>query len=178
MNIFVTDSDPDTSAKNLDDKRVIKMVLESAQMLSTAIIFHKYPEYFVDNSEQNRIKRRSASVLLGVYKPTHINHPSNVWARNTRSNWQWLFEHFEALCLEYKARYSKTHKCSQIGDLLAQNADFIPKGSITEFANCAAHKGLGISYKHLEDVELAYKLYLNDRWGTDKRIPTWYGETR
>lgn len=154
MNIFVTDSNPVIAAQNLDDKRVIKMILESAQMLSTAINEHGG---------------------TGPYRTTHKNHPCNIWARATRSNYKWLFEHFEALCAEYTSRYGKTHKCSQIGSELFKMAYLIPDGPLTDFANCAAHSGFGLSYKHLSDVTMAYKLYLKDRFGTDKRKPTWYG---
>lgn len=176
MNIFVTSDCPLEAAINLDDKRVVKMVLESAQMLSTAILYHKHPEYFVDNSEENRTKRKAAATLLGIYAPTHPNHPCNVWARETRSNYEWLHSHFEALCEQYSSRYGREHKTSQIGDTLLSLASYIPEGDLTPFVNCAAHSGLGISYKHVNDVHLAYKLYLNDRWDTDKRTPTWYGE--
>jgi hypothetical protein len=112
------------------------------------------------------------------YKSTHANHPSNLWARETRKNWLWLHEHGMALCKEYTKRYSKIHKCQQIlMDILAQ-AHLIPDGDVTEFANCAANKELGINYKEIKPVTKAYKMYLADRWDNDKREPTWYKETR
>ena len=155
MNIFVTDKCPIQSAKNLDDKRVVKMVLESAQMLCTAINFHggKAP-----------------------YLPTHINHPCTVWARTNRANFFWLHRHFVALCDEYTSRYNKTHKCAQYIGELESLSSYIPDGELTPFANCAANQSVGISYKHMDDVVSAYKLYLDDRWSLDKRTPTWYGE--
>ncbi|MCP3700806.1 MAG: hypothetical protein GY920_20255 [Aliivibrio sp.] len=157
MNIFVTSKCPTKAAKFLDDKRVVKMVLESAQMLSTAITEHggKAP-----------------------YKPTHKNHPCNVWARKTRANYLWLLNHFIALANEYTSRYQKIHKSFNLLPQLLHGAEHIPNGKLTPFANCAAHAELGLSYKHIKDIEKAYQLYLNDRWDTDKRIPTWYGENR
>ena len=53
------------------------------------------------------------------------------------------------------------------------NSHYIPEGDLTPFANCAARQDISISYKHLQDVTLAYKLYLADRWELDKREPTW-----
>jgi hypothetical protein len=53
-------------------------------------------------------------------------------------------------------------------------AKYIPNGNLTPFANCAANKSIGVSYKHIKDTTLAYQLYLNDRWDNDKRNPTWY----
>jgi hypothetical protein len=155
MNIFVTDINPSISARNLDDKRVVKMVLESAQMLSTALRYH--------------------GVESAPYKSTHLNHPCNVWSRESRANYEWLLKHFIALCGEYTNRYGKIHKCAQYIRVFSDGADNIPAGSLTPFANCAANKELGIDYKHMDDVHTAYMLYLNDRWENDKRIPTWYG---
>jgi hypothetical protein len=65
------------------------MILESAQMLSTA--HHEY------NSDR------------AVYKTTHKNHPSTVWARECTSNYRWLYDHMVALGDEYTRRYHKTH---------------------------------------------------------------------
>lgn len=157
MNIFATSECAIESAKALDDKRVVKMVLESAQMLCTAI---------------NELGGSAP------YKSTHKNHPSNVWVRKSRANFFWLHRHFIALCNEYTARYNKTHKCSQYIGMLESLSVYIPDGELTPFANCAANAEKGISYKHVEDVCLAYKLYLADRWETDARTPTWYGERK
>lgn len=155
MNIFVTSECPKQAAQWLDDKRVVKMVLESAQMLATAMREH--------GGEP-------------TYKSTHVNHPANVWARQTNANYVWLLRHFYYLCQEYKARYNKEHKCFNYMDEFIAGIAVIPVGSRTPFVNCAANKEFGVSYKHVEDVCMAYQLYLNDRWDTDKRIPTWYGE--
>jgi len=142
---------------HLDDKRVIKMCLETTQMLCTALN------------------------LLGgktPYKSTHANHPSNVWARTSRKNWLWLHEHGLELCKEYTARYGKVHKCEGILMEIITQVNLIPNGPITTFANCAGNNELGINYRHVKPVTKAYQLYLNDRWDNDKREPTWYKETR
>lgn len=150
MNIFATSDCPCKCAVFLDDVRCVKMVLETAQLLSTAINEHGGK---------------------GPYKSTHINHPSSKWARETRGNYEWLLSHFEALCEEYTSRYNKTHKCAQFTALFAQNANLIPSGDQTPFPNCT-------TYKNEPDVHLAYKLYMNDKWDNDKRTPTWHGVSR
>lgn len=152
MNIFVTSPCPIECAKLLDDKRVIKMVLESAQMLSSAI-----NECGGD----------------APYRTTHKNHPANVWARTTHSNWMWLFDHYVALSNEYYRRFGKVHKSSLLKTRLLANSYVIPKGELTPFVNCAANESKGISYKHIVDVFEAYRLYLKDRWSTDVRLPKW-----
>jgi len=147
MNIFASDINPKKSAINLDDKRVVKMVLESAQLLSTAI---------------------SVCGEVAPYKPTHKNHPCSVWVRKTRSNYLWLLEHFKYLCQEYTARYNKTHKCEKYLTDFHYMQKWIPDGPLTTHPNCTIFKGV-------KNVYLAYKLCLNDKWCTDIRTPTWYG---
>jgi len=154
MNIFATDNNPIQSAIYLDDKRVVKMVLESTQMLCTAI------NEWGGNAP---------------YKSTHKNHPANVWVRQTRHNFDWLLAHAKALSAEYTYRYGKIHKCLDIlSNIEKHNLNvLVPGGPLTPFANCAAHKGKEISFKHIADVTEAYKQYLNLRWETDVRKPTW-----
>ena len=154
MNIFATDIDPVISAKALDTKRVIKMVLESAQMLCTAL-------------------HLNGASHLAQYKKTHANHPSNVWVRETRSNYEWLLTHFKALCDEYTLRCNKVHATSHLYNNLVLGSQYIPVGPLTPIANCAARKDLGIDCKHIENVHLAYKLYLIQRWKLDTRSPKW-----
>ena len=67
MNIFVISQNPDECAQALDDLRLNKMILETAQLLSTAIRFHGYTGNL-------------------AYKATHINHPCSIWARTSRGN--------------------------------------------------------------------------------------------
>jgi hypothetical protein len=162
MNIFVTSKSPLKSAKNLDNKRVIKMILESAQMLSTAL--HKH----LDNSEL--LYRNCIKI---PYRPTHINHPCSIWAAETRKNYWWLFRHYVSLCREYEYRYGKTHKCQQyLGDFYI-GTKIIPEGKLTKFSNCTSNKDKNISFKHIVDPIEAYKQYLAERWNTDTLKPKW-----
>lgn len=157
MNIFVTSNCPQLSAQYLDDKRVIKMILESAQMLSTTI------NYYGGD---------------GPYKSTHQNHPCSIWARQSQGNYMWLLLHFEFLCDEYRKRYGdhKKHKSESYLQKFYDGLLLVPEGDLTPFANCAAHSGLGLSFKHLPVTE-AYKTYLTERWKNDKKEPKWYGHS-
>ena len=155
MNIFFTDPDPVKCAEYLDNKRVVKMVLESCQMLATAI-----------NETGGK----------APYKSTHKNHPSNVWVRESYDNFMWLWEHMVALSDEYERRYGKKHKSYLIftnSDILVQAQSLLPKLGLTSKPNCAANQDKGISYKHISDIYTAYKLYLNDRWETDTNDVQW-----
>lgn len=155
MNIFVTSNCPIESARYLDDKRIVKMSLETAQMLSTVLQCHG----ICDDR---------------LYKPTHTNHPANVWARETNLNYLWLLAHFEELLEQYTLRYSKKHASGRLLPVFYEYLDVLPEGRLTPFVNCAANDSKGVSFKHIEDTTTAYKLYLLERWKKDVRTPTWF----
>jgi hypothetical protein len=108
MNIFYLDRDPVTAAKAMTNKHVVKMILESAQLLSTA---HRVLDgtVTVQLSKSGARLTRYAHDNDVLYKSTHINHPSAIWVRTSTSNYMWLYQHFCALCDEYTARYGKVH---------------------------------------------------------------------
>ena len=91
MNIFYLDKDPVKAAKMQYNKHVVKMILESAQMLCTA---------------HHCIMGSDADV---PYKSAHKNHPSTIWARQSAQNYAWLYYHMMALGAEYTKRYGKKH---------------------------------------------------------------------
>lgn len=120
MNIFYVDTNPVKAAQSLVDKHVVKMILESAQLLSTA---HRLldGEQKIVLSETGRKQKRwvlpdERDPLF--YQATHYNHPSSVWTRTAVENYLWLVDHFFGLLDEYKFRYGKTHKSSELGFLI------------------------------------------------------------
>jgi|TARA_R110000824_G_scaffold50752_6_gene141511 hypothetical protein len=113
MNIFILDNDPVIAAQMQCDKHVVKMIVESAQMLSTAHrmidgvmekrlskSFRATPYYKLDEKDNRE------DIL---YKAVHFNHPSTVWTRECCKNYRWHYNHFIALCDEYTHRYDKIH---------------------------------------------------------------------
>ena len=94
MNIFYLKKDPKIAAIEHNDKHCVKMILEYAQMLSTA---HREcdGDYRADS--------------LSFYKRTHVNHPSTVWTRENEAQYNWLYQLFVALSDEYTYRYEKKH---------------------------------------------------------------------
>lgn len=145
MNIFVTDPLASASAQVLDDKRCIKMILESAQLLSGAIILKGG---------------------VGTYRVTHKNHPCAVWARENESNYLWLVRHFQSLCREYTRRFNKIHACEKMIHGFMSQSHLMPKGTITPFKNCTI-------FKDVDDTYLAYRLALTEKWMKDLRPPKW-----
>ena len=91
MNIFYLNKDPVKAAQVQYNKHVVKMILESAQMLCTA---------------HHCIMGEDADV---PYKVAHRNHPSTIWARQSGQNYAWLYHHMMALGNEYTKRYGKKH---------------------------------------------------------------------
>ena len=141
------------------DKHVVKMVLESAQMLCCA---HR----ILDNREHELL-----------YRKTHANHPCNIWVRSSHEAYDWLYDLFEALCEEFTFRRGKTHLCeTKFGSSgllpLKTRPLHIPHVPMPEFAQCMPDE-----YKVPGDAVAAYKnYYINEKahllqydWGR----PSW-----
>ncbi len=96
MQVFVLDKSPKKAAKMLCNKHLVKMILESAQILSS-----------VHWLQETVYKEK-------VYLPTHLKHPCVVWANDSKGNYVWLYKHLLALLKEYHYRYMKDHKTEQI----------------------------------------------------------------
>lgn len=141
MNIFVLDENPYHAAQMLCDKHAAgKMVVESAQMLSTA---HRVLDGKLVIQNRNGRNMKHYDLFEGnddleaeqmYYRATHINHPCNVWVRESDANYEWLWEHFYALCDEYTYRYGRTHKSSNLLYPLRSKPINIPIGKLTPFA--------------------------------------------
>lgn len=149
MNIFVTDKNPYRCVRDLDDKRLVKMVLETCQILSTVMTI------------------RGAA---GPYKPTHKNHPCTIWASEP-TNFNWLVMYFVDICGEYTWRYKKEHACSRFIDFYNDyGVDWLKDDPFEiekiNFVNCT-------KFKDEADTILAYRLALMDKWKHDKRPPKW-----
>ena len=91
------------------NKHVVKMILETAKMLSTA-------PRVIDGDEY--------ADKVGLYKMAHKNHPSTIWTRTSTENYMWLNRYFGALCREYTYRYGKHHASERLLGPLAH----VPKG--------------------------------------------------
>ena len=136
MNIFYLNRDPIKAAQVQYNKHVVKMILESAQMLCTA--HHHY-----DNGHNV------------PYKKAHYNHPSTIWCRQNASQYMWLYDHMIALGKEYTKRYKKTHltitKCKEPLRHLPLG---IPDSTFTEPPQCMPDQ-----YKVIGDSLSAYWNY-------------------
>ena len=141
MNIFYLHEDPAIAASYMYDKHVVKMILESAQMLCTA--HHHY-----DNGDNV------------PYKKAHYNHPSTKWVRDDQLNYYWLYIHMLALGEEYARRYGKKHltitKCT---DALEQAPISMPTGRhITQPPQCMPDE-----YKADDSVDAYWNYYIGEK---------------
>jgi hypothetical protein len=134
MNIFYLDSDVKTCATYHNDKHVVKMILEYAQLLSTAHRMLDGAEY-IDASSGRRIKRwrlENESMENMLYKASHINHPSAIWVRQSNNNYNWLMCLFQDLLQEYTYRYGKIHATDRLVYWLRKPPANIPVGYFTQ----------------------------------------------
>ena len=116
MNIFYLDHDQRTCAEMHVDKHCVKMILEYAQLLSTAHrVLDGTLSITLSNSGRKRQTYTLNSSLDGIlYSATHINHPSAIWVRQSEQNYRWLFTLFCELLKEYTYRYGKLHACERL----------------------------------------------------------------
>jgi hypothetical protein len=154
MNVFFLAKCPTKAAQMQCDKHVVKMILETAQLLSTA--HHLCGEG-------------------GPYKVTHQNHPSAVWARESVANYRWLYAHLEALSDEYTERYAKVHKTwREHAQALSRCPEGIKGLKFTEPPQCMPDEC------KQGDTTVAYMVYYNhkaDEWAAKGSPMKWYGST-
>lgn len=136
MNIFFLAFNPKLAAEHHCDKHVVKMILETAQLL--------YSAHWLTNPEGLR---------PDAYRKTHHNHPCAIWARASLSNYVWLCQLGLALCAEYTFRYDRTHKTQHHLEWLAEHAPSIPDEGITVLP-----QAMPLEYKHPNPVQ-AYRNY-------------------
>lgn len=137
MNIFILSKDPVEAAQMLCDKHAAgKMVVESAQMLSTA---HRMLDGKMTRAPSKSGKTMSKHWIhpdenldKTLYKAVHMGHPCTVWTMKSNNNYTWHYVHFSALCKEYTYRYGKIHKTEALlGEVLKNLPKNIPVGYFT-----------------------------------------------
>jgi len=135
MNIFILDTDVKKCAEYHNDKHVVKMILESAQLLCGV---HHMTESSMD---------------YVPYKLSHKNHPCSIWARENMSNYLWLCELGLELCKEYTHRYGRRHKSQEVIEWCIENRPKIPEDDFT-----TPPKAMPEEYK-VNDVVQSYRNY-------------------
>jgi hypothetical protein len=175
MNIFYIHSDPIQCAKWMVDRHVVKMVLETCQLLSTAHRILDGTEYQDKTKTGRNVKRWSLpdEREQHLYSATHINHPSAVWCRATNNNYNWLYVHFLALLAEYSHRYGKVHKCESMTEWLTCPPHNIPVGYKTQVTPAMPEEYIvpGDSITSYQNYYKHGKKHLH-KW-TNREMPEW-----
>ena len=159
MNIFVLDRNPVVAAQMQCDRHVVKMVLESAQMLSTAV---------------NLLGGK------GRYKSNHVNHPCSKWARETLGNFIWLYDHGMALAKEYTERYGKRHKSEEvIQDCMYELRQIKVPVPVYSYKRTPHPLCMPDQYKTEDPVQSYRTFYLQDKvrfaeWNKTRPAPEWW----
>lgn len=180
MNIFYLHNNPTICAQMHNNSHCVKMILESAQLLSTA---HRILDGVesIGTSQSGRKKKvwKLADEQLNsqLYSATHINHPSAIWVRQSKANYNWLALLLANLCSEYTHRYGKVHKCQQSG-LVALLLTVAPT-NISNDPFTEPTPAMPDIYKVVNDSISSYHNYYNGakthlaKW-TNRNIPEWF----
>ena len=120
-----------------NDKHCVKMILEYAQLLSTAHrVLDGIQVVGLSKSGRKQTRYEISDNRDGIlYSATHINHPSAIWVRQSIPNYIWLAELLEMLCIEYTYRYDRVHKVESSGLMQTLKNSFpenIPSGKWSE----------------------------------------------
>lgn len=138
MNIFALDNNPALAAQAHCDKHVVKMCLETAQLLCTTV------QVLAPQHAEN------------LYRKTHAQHPCALWVRRSCYNFNWTMALFQALGHEFEYRYGKTHKSLGLYDRLFDAGQRIKwhRYDLTPFAQAMPDE-----YKVPDDPVAAYRMY-------------------
>jgi hypothetical protein len=147
MNIFYLHRNPKIAAEWHCDKHVVKMIIESAQML--------YCAHWIVSPQ---------SLPETAYKKAHMNHPCTIWVRESYENYMWLCALGWWLCREYTHRYGKIHKTQYHIEWLIEHPPDIPRNGITEF-----RLAMPDIFKQSDPVE-AYRTFYRESKMKDRGI--------
>ena len=179
MNIFYLDTDTKECAKQHLDKHVVKMILEYAQLLSTAhrlLDGYEYEGKSISGRKAMRWKLDDAREN-NLYLASHMKHPSGIWCRQSEDSYWWLYSLWRELMKEYTFRYGKKHACSRLLNCLDIAPSNIPGGDFYPPTpampdECKVKNNSLASY---------HKYYIEKKnhfakW-TKREVPLWFANT-
>lgn len=154
MQVFVLDLDPKKAAIYHNDKHIVKMPTESAQILCTV----------------HHLTTNKTDI---PYKKTHVNHPCVKWAMESIDNYDWLLSLLLELLKEYTYRYGRIHAVQRVYIWLRKNKPNLPKIGLTPFALTMPD-----IYKTNDPIESFRKFYLGEKVSfsryTKRNYPYWF----
>lgn len=178
MNIFVLDENPVAAARMHCDKHVPKMVVESAQMLSTAHRILDGEEYIAPSKSGKRMVKHYRLPKHDdlIYKACHARHPCTVWTMESYSNYVWHYGLWRDLAAEFEYRFKKIHASwEKLKDVLKDPPKNIPVVGSTPFAMAMPNR-----CKITSDPVKCYRYYYIAekfqlaKWEKGREAPDWY----
>jgi hypothetical protein len=170
MNIFVLDRDAKKAAQMQCDKHVVKMIVETCQMLS-AVMDNNYSPLYSGNDNLKPSERFGTA----GYPKAHIKHPCTMWTMQSKGNYKWLIKHLRALCVEYSNRYNKVHSCEGQLSIFEAQMEYMtfPSDRRTAFVQAMPDK-----YKDKDPVKAYHNYYNMDKftfakWKNSSK-PKWF----
>ena len=190
MNTFILDYDPAVAARFHCNKHVVKMILESAQMMCAAHWIHLLESQGKTISDFKRIKdaqqwafENTPEDLQPPWKMSHVRHPCTIWTAKNVANYSWQLRLCEGLLLEYTRRYGKRHKTELEAKWLRKNLPVnILDQSLTNFPVCMKEEYKIFKEPGMIDVVASYKnYYIKDKvrfakWEPRATTPEWFSE--
>ena len=185
MNVFYLSEDPQLCAKWSVDSHCVKMILESAQLLSTAHRILDGTQYIEEKTLANGRKRNVQRWRLPdqregiLYSATHVNHPCAIWVRTNQNNYAWAWQYLKEHCDEYTHRYGKIHKVESSG--LLKQLDPIPDNINMSDYKTIVPSAMDPKYIISEDPILNYRNYYKygkahlHKW-KNREAPQWLKE--
>ena len=190
MNIFVLSKDPQEAARFHCNKHVVKMILESSQMLCTSHWMHlleskgkKLTDFKRVRDAQQWLFENTPKEAQPPWKMSHVRHPCTIWTNKNISNYMWHLNLCESLLTEYTLRYKKNHKSEVVAKWLRKNIPVnIESAELTNFVVCMKDE-----YKiyqedsRLDPVASYRNYYLKDKvrfakWEPHANTPSWFKE--
>ena len=193
MNIFVLHWKPRKAARWHVDKHVVKMILETCQLLYTAHWVLFYPHL---KEQKSAIGLSRAQKQLAVpdymqsaplcqttqeptYRPCHVHHPCAKWTRATSGNYGWLIELGKELAREFRFRFHKVHSCEAHIDWLAAHRP----PSIQQYPKRPFVMAMGEEFKISKNAIVSYRNYYRKAKAdliryTGRQVPHWVNANR
>jgi hypothetical protein len=182
MNIFILDNDPKLAAQYHCDKHVVKMTIESMQVMGSAMWASQgittKKQILALGSEKFDIwrdfPRLDKEGIVSPYGVGFMNHPSTKWARESQKNWEWLVNLTLELTSEHAKRWGRNTSCLKIVEWFANNVPSLDKEEMTPY-----YQAVPIELK-TDDAVHSYRLYYAGwkeyfaKWKTNP--PYWWRE--
>ena len=171
MNIFVLDENPIRAAEMMCDKHIPKMVVESAQMMASAVRRWGATDEHMPLTKAGK-----------PYKGGYANHPCTVWAGDTFGNFSWLTDHAMALCVEYTSRFGKEHTCadpiSQLWNVgIEYRGEVLWEDDDDDYKRTPFAQAMPDEYRD-DDAVQAYRAYYHSKtfakWEKGTDAPYWW----